>query len=108
MAEKITISTDEVNSADVDAKLRERGNDPYAPPSADQVGGIKWTQILYNTLVYSTLFGLVGGVAAGVLGEMYWLAMPKTLEGYVRYQQANDLRDWRRAHGSGRCDRRNT
>ena len=72
MADKITISSEEVNSAAVDEKLQQLGADsPYQSPSASQeTGGIKWSQILYNTLVYSTLFGLLGGLVAGLLGEM--------------------------------------
>jgi hypothetical protein len=71
MAEKITISWDEVNSPAVDAKLRQAtvGGDEL-----DQAeSGAKWTRFLYNTLVYSTLFGLVGGLVAVLVGEVFLL-----------------------------------
>ena len=76
MAEKITISSDEVNCAAVDEKLRQTAaENPYRSPGAEESGGIRWSQIIYNSLVYSTLFGLVGGILAGMLGELFWLVM---------------------------------
>lgn len=91
MADKITISTAEVNSAAVDAKLSERtAGGAYDASDSSQSGGVNWKQILYNTLVYSTLFGLGGGLVAGVTGEVFWAMAPATLEEYVRYKVAHD------------------
>ena len=91
MAEKIRISSDEVNSAAVDQRLAELGAaNPDQPSGAGEPGGFNWKQLLYNTLVYSTLFGLAGGLVAGMVGEMFWLVAPSGLEEYAEYREADD------------------
>lgn len=71
MANKITISLDEVQSSTVDEKLRQTAGSRGQATSSAEAGGIKWRQLLYNTLVYSTLFGLVAGVVAALVGEIF-------------------------------------
>ncbi|MCR9117975.1 MAG: hypothetical protein NXI22_13650, partial [bacterium] len=90
MADKITISLDEIHSDDVDDKLRQQAamrtdDDPGAGDT-----GSALSQLLYHTLVYTALFGLVGGVLAGVVGEIFFFAAATPLDAYESYLQKVD------------------
>jgi hypothetical protein len=75
-AEKITVSLEEINSPAVDEKLRAAAQEeadftpPPPPPvtAASVVSGL-W----YNTLVYASIFGLLGGLLGWAMGQIMFL-----------------------------------
>lgn len=79
MSDKLHISWDEVQSADVDQKLvrqnaaartTEHYRQQIAPTMASMTGRGGRQSIWYNTLLYMTVFGLIGGVIAWAASEL--------------------------------------
>ena len=81
--EKLTITWDDINAPEVDARLREqtaqaaRGQDSLTSPalgmSAKQLKAQQRTSIWYNTVFTMAFFGLLGGVLAWGAGELIQL-----------------------------------
>ena len=90
--EKIRVSWDEVNSPEVDQKVKQqemlgRMQDHYqqqAPPPLPGQTSVSTQQlpmpVWRNTIVYMSLFGLMGGIAAWVIGECVFALFPNRLE----------------------------
>src|SRR3954451_9572913 len=84
--EKLTVTWDDVNSADVDARLREQESksreDAFTSPAlqmnANQLKTQQRTSIWYNTVFTMAAFGLLGGLLAWGAGELITLK-PATL-----------------------------
>ncbi len=80
MAEKITVSWDDLQSRKVDTRLKEQEalarNRAYAQLDADAVtpqtavAATSSGSIFYNAAVYMAIFGLLGGVFAWALGQV--------------------------------------
>jgi hypothetical protein len=78
MNDKIRVSWDEVNSADVDQRLQqqsaiERANEHYqqqVAPSMPAVSGSRQQSFWYNSLIYMTMFGFLGGALGWPLNEV--------------------------------------
>lgn len=77
MSDKIHISFDEINSSAVDAKLQQhaavnRAQNHYQQQAAgaQSSSAPQRGNFLYNTIVYMTLFGLLGGICAWPLCEV--------------------------------------
>jgi len=83
MADKITVDWHEIESEAVEAKLR--ANMPEEDPNPVPTGGFKFSRLIYHTLVYSALFGIVGGFIAGIGGEIIHAIEPKDLEEFEDY-----------------------
>jgi hypothetical protein len=90
--EKLIITWDDINSPEVDARLREqnaqaaRGQDSLTSPAlgmtAKQLKAQQRTSIWYNTVFTMAFFGLLGGVLAWGAGELIQLK-PKTRPQYL-------------------------
>jgi hypothetical protein len=70
-ADKLTVSWDEIANPKVDERLKlldtaTRG--PQAPPP-DAIAPVKRASLLYNTVFYMSLFGLLGGLIGWGIGE---------------------------------------
>src|SRR4051794_2901650 len=84
--EKLTVSWDDVNSSEVDAKLKEQASksreDAFTSPAlqmnANQLKTQQRTSIWYNTVFTMAAFGLLGGLLAWGAGEVITLK-PATL-----------------------------
>ncbi len=82
MSDKIRISLDEVNSSLVDQRLQRQSAAGRAVDHYEQRVGsaaavdLPWTKLLYNSLIYMGLFGLVGGILAWTGGEVVKLLIP--------------------------------
>src|SRR3954451_22207760 len=81
MAEKITVSWEDLSSRKVDTPLKEQEalarNRAYAQLDADAVtphataaGAGSRGSILYNSALYMAFFGLLGGICAWTLGQV--------------------------------------
>jgi hypothetical protein len=79
--EKLTVSWDDVNSPDVDAKLKEQESksreDAFTSPAmsmnAAQLKSEQRTSIWYNTVFAMAFFGCLGGLLAWGAGELIQL-----------------------------------
>lgn len=79
--EKLTVSWDEVNSPDIDAKLKEQESksreDAFTSPAmsmnAAQLKSEQRTSIWYNTVFAMAFFGCLGGLLAWGAGELIQL-----------------------------------
>jgi hypothetical protein len=79
--EKLTVTWDDVNSPDVDARLREQESksreDAFTSPAlsmnAQQLKTQQRTSIWYNTVFAMAFFGCVGGLLAWGAGELIQL-----------------------------------
>src|SRR5688500_10161546 len=105
--EKITITWDDINAPEIDARLREqntqaaRGQDSPTSPalrmSAKQLKQQQRTSIWYNTAFTMAFFGLLGGLLAWGAGELIQLK-PKTRAQYTeQLGRANEL--WEAVEG---------
>jgi len=81
MAEKITVSWDDLNTRKVETRLKEQAalarNRAYAKLEADQVtpqpsasASSRAGTVFYNAAVYMTVFGLLGGLLAWVVAQV--------------------------------------
>jgi len=70
-AEKLTVSWDEIANPKVDERLKLLDSATRLPqsPPPDAVAPVKRGSLLYNTVFYMSLFGLIGGLAGWGLGE---------------------------------------
>ncbi len=89
--EKLSISYDDVNSDKVDQRLRsqedaERNFQPAAPPPPAKRG--KSHGFLYNTAVYTALFGLIGGALGWACGEIPRKLLPNHKAEYEELLQS--------------------
>jgi len=69
-AEKLTVSWDEIANPKVDERLKlidSAANAPQAPPP-EAIAPVKRGSLLYNTVFYMSLFGLLGGLIGWGLG----------------------------------------
>ncbi len=87
MSNKIRITSEEIHSPRVDERLRQQGatdraQSHYEQQSGTAIGGFNWSQLLYNTMVYMGLFGLVGGLLAWLVAELVFLIFFGTQENY--------------------------
>jgi len=75
MAEKISISLDDVNSPAVDDKLRRLAQEEenFTQPEPPQTETSGATGLWYNTIFYMSVFGLLGGLLGWGLGELMYL-----------------------------------
>jgi hypothetical protein len=81
LREKLTVSWDDVNSPDVDARLREQESksreDAFTSPAlsmnASQLKTQQRTSIWYNTVFAMAFFGCLGGLLAWGAGELIQL-----------------------------------
>src|SRR5436853_315224 len=84
--DKIKISVDDINSAQVDAKIKHQEALQRAQQHSQQqvpalvpltaVEGGKGSSVWYNTIFYMATFGLLGGLLGWGLGEIaYQLGM---------------------------------
>jgi Inner membrane component of T3SS, cytoplasmic domain len=88
MSEKIRISLDDVNSLDVDRKLKQqdavaRTTVHYQQQVATSMPSMarnSGRSVLRNTLATAAILGLVGGIIAWIAGEIVFYAMPNPLE----------------------------
>jgi hypothetical protein len=79
--EKLTVSWDEVNSPDVDARLKEQASksreaaftSPALSMNAQQLRTQQRTSIWYNTVFVMAFFGCLGGLLAWGAGEIIQL-----------------------------------
>lgn len=99
--EKLTVSWDDVNSPDVDAKLKEQASksreDAFTSPAmsmnAAQLKSQQRTSIWYNTVFAMAFFGCLGGLFAWGAGELIQLK-PLTRTKYLaEYQSAKEQWD---------------
>lgn len=98
MKDKLTISWDDVQSPQVDAKLKEQESksreDAFTSPalsmSAHQLKSQQRTSIWYNTVFAMSFFGLLGGLLAWGAGEAIQL---KSLRPSEYAAQINDARE---------------
>jgi hypothetical protein len=81
MAEKISVSWDDLNTRKVDTRLKEEAalsrNRAYAKLEADQItpqpsasASSRAGNLLYNAAVYMALFGLLGGLLAWAVAQV--------------------------------------
>jgi len=85
MAEKITVSWDDVSSPEVDEKLRQIADAQPAPePVVEAVEQRR--SLWYHALVYMSFFGLLGGLLGWVLGHLMYLR-PDPREQYTTLVQ---------------------
>ena len=83
LREKLTVSWDDVNSPDVDARLREQEaksrEDAFTSPAlsmnAHQLKTQQRTSIWYNTVFAMAFFGCLGGLLAWGAGELIQLKL---------------------------------
>jgi hypothetical protein len=93
--EKLTVSWDDVNSPDVDAKLKEQESksreDAFTSPAlsmnAQQLKTQQRTSIWYNTVFAMAFFGCLGGLLAWGAGELI------QLKPLTRVQYLNQLKE---------------
>ena len=79
--EKLTVTWEEVNSPDVDARLREQESksreeaftSPALSMNAQQLRTQQRTSIWYNTVFVMAFFGCLGGLLAWGTGELIQL-----------------------------------
>jgi hypothetical protein len=96
--DKLTISWDEINSQKVDEKLREREavartqahyEQAQIPvPVAPSKSGFRW---LYNSLIYMSLFGLIGGSVGWAIGQVMHLRPNPRVEARELITDYNEL-----------------
>ena len=70
-AEKLTVSWDEIANPKVDERLKlldSATKGPQAPPP-DAIAPVKRGSLIYNTVFYMSLFGLLGGLIGWGIGE---------------------------------------
>src|SRR4051794_40717248 len=95
-AEKLSISWDELNTRQVEQKLRQNDamerNRQYAqidaPPEEDVQAK---PSIWYNTIFYMSVFGLLGGVLAWGCGELLHLRPGPRVEAIELLNQIQDI-----------------
>src|SRR5690349_13710460 len=101
MAEKITVSWDDLTSRKVDTRLKEQEalarNRAYAQLDADSVtpqpsAKASRGSIFYNSVVYMALFGLVGGLLAWGLGQVLQFKPSQQDEARVLLKEIEDVR----------------
>jgi hypothetical protein len=70
-AEKLTVSWDEIANPKVDERLKLIDSATKAPqsPPPDSVAPVKSGSLLYNTVFYMSVFGLLGGLIGWGIGE---------------------------------------
>src|SRR5437870_4417722 len=81
LKEKLTVSWDDVNSPDIDAKLKEQESksreDAFTSPAMSmnvaQLKSEQRTSIWYNTVFAMAFFGCLGGLLAWGAGELIQL-----------------------------------
>lgn len=89
--EKITVSWDDLNSPEIDVRIKQQGiisrtqehyQQHVAPPAIPSARPVpqRNTSIWYNSLFYTAVFGLVGGLFGWLLGEFVFLVIPNRLE----------------------------
>jgi hypothetical protein len=98
---KLSITWDEISSAKVDQKLREREylartGQHYEHPTEPVIGANvrSRSSIWHNTIVYMTLFGMLGGLLGWGFGEVMHLrpnARSEARELLAAYQQLSEL-----------------
>src|SRR5689334_8489341 len=96
--EKLTVTWDDVNSPDVDARLREQESksreDAFTSPAlsmnAQQLKTQQRTSVWYNTVFTMAFFGCLGGLLAWGAGELIQLK-PLTRPQYL--QQLKEAQD---------------
>ena len=104
--EKIRITWDEVQSPEVDVRIKQqqmltRAQEHYqqqvaqpAPAIAPAAALPRKTSILHNTLFYMTVFGLFGGLSAWLCGEIVQLSIPNRFEEYSQaFMEVKDVLD---------------
>jgi hypothetical protein len=96
-ADKIKVSLDEVYSARVDDKMKSqeaiaRAQQHYQQQvsAGQQVAALKGavtgkTSIWYNTIVYMTIFGFLGGLLAWGMGEAVYQGMNSPMDQYMEF-----------------------
>jgi hypothetical protein len=94
-AQKLSISYDDVNSAQVDQRLarQEEATRSYqpAPPPPVPAKRSRGHGVLYNTAVYTALFGLIGGILGWACGEVPRRLMPNDKAAYEELLAAEEL-----------------
>jgi uncharacterized membrane protein YjfL (UPF0719 family) len=91
MTDKLKITWEEVNSAQVDEKLSRqsavgRAQSHYGQMTAGQEAEpFHWSRLLYNSLCYMALFGLAGGLLAWIVGETIMAVTNDQREGFGLY-----------------------
>lgn len=109
MAEKITVSWDDLSSRKVDTRLKEQEalarNRAYAQLDADAVTPQPSARagrgnFLYNSAVYMSLFGLLGGLLAWGLGQ---IIVYKPAEQAKAIELMNSIEKVKRARENGRA-----
>jgi len=97
MPDPIKITPDELNSPRVDKKLQEQSAASRAGEHYDRLAGesasMAWSSLLYNSLFYMTLFGLLGGFVAWGVGEVMFLTIGSSEEIQVFYHEYNKIND---------------
>ncbi|MCE9553844.1 MAG: FHA domain-containing protein [Planctomycetes bacterium] len=89
--DKITVSWDELNTPQVDVRIKQqdmisRVQEHYqqqvAPPALPAAAAVPQRQasVWYNSLFYMAVFGFIGGVAAWISGEFVFALIPNRLE----------------------------
>lgn len=94
MSEKIRISIEEVNSAEIDQRLQQReavgrAQDHYDQKAQAAIAQAAWSQLIFNTMVYMAIFGLLGGTVAWISAEavFFFLHDPGDEYDYVEFKQ---------------------
>ncbi|MCC6240783.1 MAG: FHA domain-containing protein [Phycisphaerales bacterium] len=95
MAQKFSISYDDVNDTRVDERIKRqdeatRSYQPAAPPVASTAQRRK-RGFWYNTAVYTTFFGLIGGIAGWACGELPRRFIPNHKAQYDELVQARQM-----------------
>jgi hypothetical protein len=96
MSDKIQVSYDEVNSLNVDAKLRKgealaRAETHYQQQTNEPTTKSRGN-FFYNTIVYMSVFGLVGGLIAWPLCEIEYKMLATDQDEYIDIViQSNEL-----------------
>src|SRR3954453_9802076 len=96
--EKLTVTWDDVNSPDVDARLREQESksreDAFTSPAlsmnAQQLRTQQRTSIWYNTVFTMAFFGLLGGLLAWGAGELIQIKSLSKDEYTQKYNEAQE------------------
>jgi hypothetical protein len=98
--EKLTVSWDDVNSPDVDAKLREQESkartDAFTSPAltmnASQLKTQQRTSIWYNTVFAMAFFGCLGGLLAWGAGELIHLKPATLADAREKWSAVQDVK----------------